>query len=135
MNNNDPLSKATVDLLRAPLPHTAPRPGFETRLICNLNTASTGNHRRFSWLPFAAAAAVIIALLAALPLLQTPPAAPPGLTTTPPPPVGTPRPVLELDDFAIPLRKEATALTDTATRAGQFLIHCLPSLPDPEGTL
>jgi|GEM_PF-1685708 len=135
MKNNDPLSKSTVDLLRAPLPDTAPRPGFETRLICNLKTASTGNTRRFSWLPFAAAA-VLIALLAALPLLQTPTPAPSNLTTNPPPPpVETPRPVLELDHFAIPLRKEATALTDTATRAGQFLIHCLPSLPDPEGTL
>lgn len=135
MNNNDPLSKATVDLLRAPLPDTAPRPGFETRLICNLKTASTGSNRRFAWLPVAAAA-VVIALLAALPLLQSPTSAPTNLTTTPPPPPAkAPRPVLQLDDFAIPLRKEATALTDTATRAGQFLIHCLPSLPDPEGTL
>ena len=132
MNDKDPLSDSTVSLLRAPLPGRDPRPGFETRLICNLKTATAQDKGRFAWLPKAlAAAALLIALLTTLPLLQTPKQAA-KIAAKPPEP---PQPVLEVNELPNPLRTEAQAIRNTATRASNFLISVLPSFPDPEQSL
>ena len=126
---NNPLPKSTEDLLRAPLPESESRPGFETRLLAQLQDAPGKRSRRALWLPLSAAAALIIALLVSLPLLQQP-AAKPGASVDPGISSQDPRPVLEIEELPNPLREQTTALTDRATRTGRFLIDCLPSLPE-----
>ncbi len=44
-------------------------------------------------------------------------------------------PAFEITELPNPLEKEATALRSNATRAGRFLISCLPSIPENEDQL
>ena len=127
MNSNDPLPKSTEDLLRAPLPDSAPRPGLETRLLVGIQGAPTAS--AFPWrLVLGASCAILLLAAVLVPLLK--PAAQPAITGVPPVPPAAERPVLEIEELPNPLEKEAVALRSTATRAGRFLINCLPSIPE-----
>ncbi len=128
MNPNDPLPKSTTDLLRAPLPDTDARPGLETRLLAGIHGAPAGS--AFPWRLVLGASCALLLLTAVLSPLLTP-ADPPTITEAPRiSPPATERPAFEIEELPNPLGKEAVALRSTATRAGRFLISCLPSLPE-----
>ena len=132
MKDKDPkasLSDSTIELLRAPLPGHAPRPGFETRLMANIHEAAAPKTPRAAspWLLTGLGTTVLVAAIAAS-LLR--PAPPETITVAPP---AESRPVLQLDEWANPLEDEALAMRSSATRAGRFLLSHLPSLPDPDG--
>lgn len=134
MNNKEVLSKATVTLLREELPGSAPRPGFETRLLHRIRSTADRPERRIFWIPLAAMTGA--AALAFLALLTAPSAPDAPLQATVKPPVSVPdAPALDLGKLTTPLESEATAIRSSASRAGRFLINCLPSLPDPDDTL
>lgn len=125
MNTHDSLSRTTTELLRAPLPETEARPGLETRLLAGIHDAPARS--AFPWRPALGASCAVLLLAAVLvPLLR--PGSPPAVTEVVEP--APERPVLEITELPNPLEKEATALRSNATRAGRFLISCLPSLPD-----
>ena len=134
MNAKDPLPKSTTDLLRATLPDSEPRPGLDTRLLAVINDAPAPS--AFPWrLVLGATCAVLLLAAALVPLLT--PGTPPPVTKNPPvpaPPVAE-RPAFEIEELPNPLEKEAVALRASATRAGRFLINCLPSIPEDEDQL
>ena len=130
----NPLQPSTEETLRAPLPDTTPRPGFETRLLAQLRDAPHRQSRRTLALSLATATTLLVALLVSLPLLNQQPGTR-GASADPVPVNPEPRPVLELQALPNPLREQTTALTERATRTSRFLINCLPSLPETESQL
>lgn len=125
MSAPDPLPNTIAKLLRAPLPDTQPRPGFETRLLAQVRSASPP--RTFPLrLVLATACPLLLFLLVAV-FISRHPASPPAPTG--PPPVAN-HPILKLHQFTIPLETEAAAIKSSATRAGLFLLSSLPSFPN-----
>jgi len=115
--------------LRQPLPDTTPRPGFESRLLAQLKDAPGPVRRLPLGVPALAGAGAAVCAAAFHLFLSTPPPSAP-VTNHPPRPD---RPVLELNNVTTPLRSEAAAVGQSASRAGEFLLGFLPSVPEPQG--
>lgn len=126
MNPRDPHHDIAA-LLRSRQPDPRPSPGLESRIM----RALPERKRRLAWPWFALPPAVAMAVLVMLPKSATGPSradtAEVGM-----PPAETRDAVEERFAAANPLEREKLALQRDASRAGRFLIDCLPSMGSAE---
>lgn len=109
------------ELLRSHKPQVAPPPGLEARILRSLAPRERSlTSRIWPWLLLPPAMAMGVLLLR--PFAQKP--SPVAHVDTPPPPVMV-APNAPVDINL--LESESLALERDATRAGRFLIDCLPS--------
>ena len=122
-------------LLRATRPAVEIPPGLEGRIlhaIAREQRSAPGVRRWLPWLllPAAAALALLLARPAA-PLPSPPPQARPSPVAKATPPPGK-RNTIALLEHMNPLAQESRALEREASKAGRFLLECLPSLSTAE---
>ena len=113
------------EMLRANKPQVTPPPGLETRILRSLEPRESPRpHRFWPWLLLPPAMAAVVLMLR-----PAQPVSPPVARLDPP------AEIAEKEANSIrwknPLEDESLALRRDVRRAGNFLIHCLPSVPQP----
>jgi hypothetical protein len=128
MNPPDPHHEIG-DLLRSQKPDPQPSPGLEMKILRALPSREKATRRIWPWFLLPPAVAMGVVMLLPKPALHS------VVAQTPKPEVEKsiePAIPQEVTLMSNPLEREKLALQRDASRAGRFLIDCLPSLGDNE---
>jgi hypothetical protein len=126
MKRDDPFQDID-DLLRSQQPDPLPLPGLESRILRALDQRQQPAPRR--WWPWLL---LPPALAATALMLDRPQASKPHapVADTAAPPVPSVEPAISRMLAGDPLKTETDLLGRDGERAGNFLVNCLPSIPD-----
>lgn len=114
------------EMLRASKPRVSPPAGLEARILRSLEPREPKPAIRFwPWLLLPPAMAAVVLMLRPVPTEKPP------VTRIDPPPVEIVKTEPASVRWKNPLETESLALQRDVRRAGNFLIHCLPSVPAP----
>ena len=125
MNPEEPRDEIG-EMLRATKPQATPPPGLEARILRSLEPREPKPAIRFwPWLLLPPALAAVVLMLRPMPTEKPP------VARMDPPPAEIVKPEPSSARWRNPLETESLALQRDVRRAGNFLITCLPSVPQP----